>query len=107
MITKPNKQLIRQFDNVILANMQRNERSNLSWRDVKRICKDAIPSIDVYRDIDPNSSQFIHSMLGDLENLENNGLVTINRRGKFILRIDLTERGKDVIKNTEFIQEKH
>jgi hypothetical protein len=44
----------------------------------------------------------MHELIGNIANLENNGLVTVTRRGKFILRIDLTERGRDVLNDTTY-----
>ena len=95
-------QEIRQLDDAILYEMQAEDRTGFSWRELLGNCKVSMMFIDVYKNTDTSGNAFIHEVLGNIENLENNGLVTVNRRGKFILRIDLTERGKDVIKSTIF-----
>ncbi|MGD0591079.1 MAG: hypothetical protein ABSA44_09810 [Bacteroidota bacterium] len=93
---------IRQLDDAILAEMQRENRNGLSFREIKKICRAAIPFLECYGKEALDGNQFIHEVLGAIENLENNGIVKVTRRGKFILRIDLTDRGKELIKNTVF-----
>jgi predicted methyltransferase len=98
MTTKP----IKQLDDAMLAEMQRENRNGLSFREIKKICKDVVPFLECYGKEVLEGSPFVHAVLSYIENLENNGLVKVTRRGKFILRIDLTERGKELIKNTIF-----
>jgi hypothetical protein len=93
---------IRQLDDVMLAEMKSAKRTGLSFRELKNICKKAMPSLEVYNEQDLLGSRFIHEILSNIENLENSGRIKVTRRGKFILRIDLTDRGKELLKNTLF-----
>ena len=99
MTTKP----ITQLDDAILYEMQVEDRTGFSWREIKRVCKAAIPFLDCYGKKILDGNQFIHEVLSFIENLENNGFVKVTRRGKFILSINLTERGKEFLKNTVYI----
>ena len=98
MITKP----IQQLDDAILAEIQSAKRTGLSIREIKVICSNAMPFLSLYHVEDRNGRAFMHELIGNIANLENNGLVTVTRRGKFILRIDLTERGRDVLNDTTY-----
>lgn len=95
---------IQQLDDAILAEMQSAKRTGLSFRELKVICSTSMPLLSLYHIEDCIGRAFMHEMLGNIANLENNGLVKITRRGKFILRIDLTERGQGVLKDTLYTQ---
>jgi len=97
--------LIKQLDDVLLAEMQREKRTGLSFREIKKVCKDAMPFLEAYNAADASGNRFIHQVLSYIANLENNGLVTVSRRGKFVLSIKLTARGIETLKNTEFIEQ--
>jgi hypothetical protein len=61
-----------------------------------------MPSLEVYNEQDLSGTRFIYEILTNIENLENNGRIIVTRRGKFILRIDLTDHGKELLKDTLF-----
>ena len=98
MTTKP----IQQLDDVMLAEMKSAKRTGLSFREIRIICSKAMPLLPLYHVDDWTGRHFIHEMLSNIANLENNGIVTVTRRGKFIMRIDLTARGKELIQSTSF-----
>ena len=98
MTTKP----IQQLDDVMLEEMQSAKRTGLSFREIRKICSDAMPMIPTYTIDQWTGKRFIHEVLDNISNLENNGICTVTRRSKFIIRIDLTGRGKEVLQQTLF-----
>ena len=60
MITQP----IRQLDDAILYEMQVEDRTGFSWREIKRVCKVSIMFLDCYGKKSLTDSQFIHEILG-------------------------------------------
>lgn len=98
MITKP----IQQLDDVILEEMQKSNRNSLTFREIRMICSIVIPLLPVYNNEEVSGKRFMHELLDNIQNLENNGIAKIARNGKFIVRIYLTERGKEMLQQTIF-----
>ncbi len=94
---------IRQFDDVLMYELQRNKIKTLTFSQMWSVCAAAAPQIPIFTGSDEvDHRSFASSLLGNIANLEHRGYVTVYRRREKIQQISLTQRGNDWLQHVTF-----
>jgi lysyl-tRNA synthetase class II len=96
---------IRSFDEVLLCEMQHNKMRSMSFSQAWRLCERAMPYLPAYGCSNIKSvskREFVSKLLSTINNLENNGRVTVDRRYGKVLFFTLTESGDRLLSQTIF-----